>query len=196
MKKLFVISLLVTLFITTGCSSILPAPEPTPDIDATVAAVAAQMISETQTAMPTFTALPTYTDVPTATVMPTEVVLSPVPTATETPFDVPTALPCYGPWSQGDISKENDGFIRIENHSSWPKIIVHMDGNTWKKSFPVYYCWTMGEKAVVLDNIKFGHYNLRIEVPGITTIWGSFQINNTDKTTFEIYDRSYKVYGP
>lgn len=199
MKKNHLIPLLVIAYFTVSCSSIFPEPTATPDIAATVAVAAAEIVSQTQTAMPTNTAVPTNTELPTATATeastPTE-----VPTVTETPTTVPTITPCYGFWHQGDISKENDGGILINNYSKWDKIIVHMEGTTWKKSFPVYYCWNMERHGVIgaggSQSIKFGYYSMRVEVPGITTFWTSFQINNTDKTTIEIYDRSAKVIGP
>lgn len=198
MKNLFVIPLILIALLAVSCSSILPEPTPTPDINATVAALAAEMLNQTQTAMPSPTALPTYTAMPTATEEPTFTPLP--PTETETPMVIATSVPCWGSWHQGDISKEDDGRILIVNYSSWEKIIVHLEGTTWKKSFPVYYCWNMEKNAVIGrggdTSIKFGYYSIRVEAPGRTTFWGSFQINNPDKTTIEIYDRSVKVIGP
>ena len=71
-----------------------PPPSPTPDIPATVQAIAATTIAEEMASQPTETPVPTATRKPTATTIPTP---TPVPTATPAPTATPVPTPTPAP---------------------------------------------------------------------------------------------------
>jgi hypothetical protein len=81
MKRHLLIFVLLVFLLGSGCSG---EPEPTPDVEATVAAA----VAATQTAAPTAT--PTETPVPTDTPIPTQ---TPTPIPTDTPIPSPSEAP-------------------------------------------------------------------------------------------------------
>jgi len=189
-NKLILLALIISLLIS-GCSSSLPEPTPTPNIEETVSALAMQMISETLTAAPTATLPPTDTPEPTPTLTSTAAVeLTAIPTETATL----TPEPFRGEFSLGDQSGESEGLLRIENQTGEPYIIISISGLTWKKQLPVYYSWEV--TGFLLQMIKYGYYDVTVEIPGKTTLTAKFQQNNKDKTTITISRHSIKIVGP
>ena len=153
--------------------------------------LAMQMISETLTAAPTATQSSTYTPEPTPTAPPTATVeLTPIPTETATL----TPEPFRGEFSLGDQSGESEGLLRIENQTGEPYIIITLSGLTWKKQLPIYYSWQV--TGFLLQMIKYGYYDVTVEIPGKTTLTAKFQQNNKDKTTITVSRFSIKIVGP
>jgi hypothetical protein len=192
MKKLINWGLLLA-FTLSACAP-AAAPVPTVDTQATIEALAMEIVASTLTAMPTETPLPTETSTPTDTPLPTE-------TPTETPTPEPTITPTmpvfYGEFAPAGLPQGvNRGYLLFQNDSKINPIHLNFHGTTDQGERPYYYKWTFEGRQHRWD-IPFGTYNYVIYVGDRRMHSGTVRINNSDKTTFFIREENkLNIAGP
>jgi hypothetical protein len=190
-KPILLMTLLAVMF-----SACAPAAEPVPTVDtqATIEALALEIVAGTLTAMPTETPLPTETSTPTETPLPTE-------TPTETPTLEPTITPTlpvfYGEFTPAGLpTGVNRGYLLFQNDSKINPIYLNFQGTTDQGERPYYYKWTFEGRQHRWD-IPFGTYNYVIYVGDRRVHSGTVRINNSDKTTFFIREENkLNIAGP
>ncbi len=188
MKKLLIYALLF-VFAISACAPAVATPTVEPvNVDATIAAHAAEYVAGTLTAMPTNTPLPTET--PTSTPEPT---FTPEPTATETATVTPTVALFIGSLESSDTSGLPKGLFVIFNEAKSPAVVT-IQGVTQPGEKAVYYSWLV-EKIFKFD-IPFGSYTYYINVSDKKIFTGSFRINNYDKTEMHILLTKVNILGP
>ena len=100
-KPWLTVIVLLFLVVSLACATEEPPPpNPTPDIPATVQAIAATTIAQEMASQPTETPVPTATPKPTATTIPKPAPVptaTPAPTATPVPTPTPTPVPTPTP---------------------------------------------------------------------------------------------------
>ncbi|PKN91735.1 MAG: hypothetical protein CVU44_17630 [Chloroflexi bacterium HGW-Chloroflexi-6] len=193
MKKTIIWIVLLSFVLAACAPAATPEPTATPDIMGTTEALAKEMVSGTLTAMPTNTPLPTATSLPTETPLPSE---TPLPAETATPTPAPTLPPFYGEFAPAGLPQGVDkGYILFENETNIRPVSLNISGTTAQGARPYYYVWTFHESQHRWD-LPFGTYNYVIFLGDKKTFYGSFRINNTDKTTIFIKDNKVVIAGP
>lgn|GEM_PF-2841935 len=188
----------IMIFIFTACGQ-APIPSPTPDQNATVAALSATMMTATLAAQPTATIVPTSTSLPseTPTQAPTETA-TPDLSPTETPAPTLTAEPSVTPWTgvfePGNSDGLPQGLLRIENLTGVNEITITLNGITLSRDQPVYYAYKVNRALNIY--VKWANYTYSIQVPGKKTYTGKLGIANKDKTTISIYLQKLVITGP
>lgn len=192
--KNMMIWLTLTL-LATGLAACAPAtpPPPTPDIPATTAALAQEIVSGTLTAMPTPTLPPSETPTPTETLTPTATATE---TATPEPTITATIPPFYGEFAPAGLPPGVDkGYVLFNNETKIRPVYLNITGITAQGERPYYYKWTFHESQHRWD-LPFGTYDYVIFLGDKKMYSGSFRINNYDKTTFFIRENKLNIAGP
>ena len=191
--KRILIALLLIASLLSACGP-APTPQPTVDINATVVALSGTMVAATLTAAPTSTPLPTNTPLPTDTPTPAPtdtpaISSTPKPTATSAATPVPF-VGCFIP--TGATSQTAP--IKLENFTS-VTVNVTINGTTTNGDHPISCSYDVQPNMPIIFTIWFGNYAYWVQVPGRKIFTGTFWVNDSDKSTMQIYTKGIKI-GP
>ncbi len=198
MKRIAIIVAISMLITACGPT---PVSIPTPDIQATTAAIVSQMIKTTQEAQLSATLAPTNTSLPTATMTdpppdtPTpEQVVATITASVDPLMGLATSTPWFGTLSPGNTEGLPTGFLRIENNTGVKEIIVTLTGVTLKRDQPVYYAYKVNGALVL--TILWARYQYVVQVPNKRVFTGSFSQASKDKTILRVNPTVVNIIGP
>ena len=183
MKKTFCVTLLIAALL----AACVPAPAPTPTVDAVATAqfVAAATLTAQATATPIPSATQTLQPTPTQT-RPPKATATPKPTKTPKPH---LFIGCFAP--NGIAGKTAPFKLEVFGNR---KATVFINGTSRNGDHTVYCTEVVKQGLPVEMELMWGDYTYMIQM-GTSTRKGSFFINDDDKATMRIFPDKIQI-GP